>query len=201
MSFKTVLFFLGLIFFQQSFSQNTTQEPLVKWDASQKISWHNFQPRETNDKYAAECHTFFRANFYLKNDSVFCQVVSYLNEDSSWRKPWLDVDDAYTINHEQKHFDITEIFARRIRKELIATSANEQETKEIYLSNAKACRVFQEQYDAETRHSLNKNVQIAWDEKIASLLRSLEPYREKDIYIRNPWCKACWKDAPSLVTK
>lgn len=176
----------------------TNAEPLVKWDAKSKISWDNFIVRDTNDRFAAEVNTFFKANFFLKNDSVFCQVVTYLNADRSWRKSFLQTGNDYAIKHEQKHFDITEIFARKIRKELIVNSVNEQGIEKIYLDNSKACREFQQLYDKETRHSLDKKSQERWNKKIRQLLISLDNYKERAIHIKNPWCKLCWKDAPML---
>ncbi len=188
---------LVLAFFLLLFKTGTSQQSnLVRWDESRKIAWDHFYVKDGNDRFAAECHTFFKASFYLENDSVFCQVVTYLNKDSSWRKPSLEKNDAYTINHEQMHFDITEIFARRIRKELLENTVNEQELKQIYFDHARACRMFQQDYDRETRHSIDRKKQTEWNVKIRHLLHDLRDYKEQAIFIENPWCKLCWKDMP-----
>ena len=171
---------------------------LVKWDAHNRISWDNFPVKDTNDRFAAEANTFFKANFFLKNDSVFCQVVTYLNAERSWRKPSLHLDE-YGIKHEQVHFDITEIFARKIRKELIENDVNEHGVEKIYYANAKECREFQQLYDNETRHSLDERNQKRWNKHIRILLLSLDDFKERAIHIKKPWCKPCWKDAPVLA--
>jgi len=178
------------------YAQDSPNDNLVKWDESEKIEWDHFFVKEGPGRFAAECHTFFKANFYLENDSVFCQIVTYLNKDSSWRKPGLKKDDPYNINHEQVHFDITEIFARKIRKHLIEYPVNEQDVKKVYFANAKECRRFQESYDKETRHSLDRKKQVEWNIKIQHLLAGLNDFREQAIFIENPWCKLCWKDMP-----
>lgn len=201
MKLKALNFLLFIFISSWSTAQTNAGDTLVKWDASNKISWSDFTVKDTNDRYAAECLTFFKANFYLKNDSVFCQVVAYLNSERSWRKPDLKTNDSYTINHEQKHFDITEIFARKIRKELINAAANEQEVQNIYFSNARACREFQDLYDKETLHSLHRKNQEVWDKKISDLLASLDQFKEKAIYIKNPWCKLCWRHAAALASR
>jgi hypothetical protein len=200
MKLKALQFLLFIFISCLSKAQTNAGDTLVKWDAKNKISWSDFTIKDTTNRYAAECLTFFKANFYLKNDSVFCQVIAYLNADRSWRKPDLQTDGSYAINHEQKHFDITEIFARKIRKELINSTANEQEVQNIYFSNAKACRDFQDLYDKETLHSLQKANQDVWDKKISDLLASLEPYKEKAIYIKKPWCKLCWRHSAALAS-
>ncbi|MEO6406797.1 MAG: hypothetical protein ABIY51_11605 [Ferruginibacter sp.] len=201
MRLKTNLCYLFILSANISYAQVNAKDTLVKWDANHRITWNDFIVKDTNDRFAAETNTFFKANFYLKNDSVFCQVITYLNADRSWRKPSLKTDGQYAINHEQKHFDITEIFARRIRKELMVVSANEQQVEKIYYNNAKACREFQELYDTETRHSLNKQSQERWDKKIRRMLLLLGNYKEQAIYIKNPWCKICWKNAPILASR
>ncbi len=201
MKMKAIIVCLFVLYGFISFAQPNENNSLVKWDAHNKISWDNFIVKDTNDRFAAESNTFFKANFYLKNDSVFCQVITYLNADRSWRKPWLPTEGEYAINHEQIHFDITEIFARKIRKELILNSANEPQVEKIYFDNAKACREFQVLYDNETRHSLDRRNQERWNKHIKLLLLSLDDYKEQPIYVKNPWCKSCWKDAPALVSK
>lgn len=199
MQLKATIICLFILFGYISYAQTNATEQLVKWDAKNKISWDNFPVKDTNDRFAAEVNTFFKANFYLKNDSVFCQVITYLNADRSWRKPSLQTGDVYAIKHEQKHFDITEIFARKIRKELIDNSVNEQGVEKIYFENSKACREFQQLYDNQTRHSLDKKNQERWNKKISQLLHSLDNYKERSIHIKNPWCKMCWEDAPVLA--
>ncbi|MEO7264762.1 MAG: hypothetical protein ABIW38_07605 [Ferruginibacter sp.] len=201
MKIKAILVCLVVFSSFVSLAQPNENNWLVKWDANNKISWDNFVVKDTIDRYAAESNTFFKANFYLKNDSVFCQVITYLNADRSWRKPSLQTDGEYAINHEQIHFDITEIFARRIRKELILNAANEPKVEKIYFDNAKACREFQELYDNETRHSLDKRNQERWNKHVRLLLLSLDNYKEQAIYVKNPWCKICWKNMPALANK
>jgi len=199
MQLKAIIICLFLLPGYLSYAQTNAKGMLVKWDSENKISWDNFPVKDTNDRFAAEANTFFKANFYLKNDSVFCQVVTYLNAGRSWKKPFLQTGDEYGIKHEQMHFDITEIFARKIRKELIDSSVNEQEVEKIYFDHSKACREFQQLYDNETRHSLDKKKQERWNKKISLLLLSLDDYKERAIHIKNPWCKLCWKDAPVLA--
>ncbi len=202
MKIKATLFFFYVLSVTTAQSQSSAAN-LVKWDASRKINWNHFSVKDGSDRFAAECYTFFKASFYLENDSVFCEVITYLNTDSSWRKPSLKAGDGYNINHEQVHFDITEIFARKVRQELMENSVNEQQVKKIYQDNSKACRLFQERYDSETRHSLDKKKQAEWNAKIRSLLHQLGDYQEQAIFIPKPWCKPCWKDIPktSITSK
>ncbi|MEO7445372.1 MAG: hypothetical protein ABIT96_10375 [Ferruginibacter sp.] len=195
------LFFTATSFFLavSCTAQENVSDSIVRWADKGKITWQEFTVKDTNERFAAESLTFFKANFFLKDDSVFCQVITYLNKNQSWRKPTISENDDYGINHEQMHFNITELFAREVRKSIIDHDLNEQQVKKIYMENAKACRAFQELYDSETRHSLDREKQAFWNSKIERLLSNLEAFKEQFIFIKNPWCKPCWKDQPMIA--
>ena len=193
---KKILFHIisGFIIVVNGYSQNECiDRNFIEWDFNNKITWGNFHAKaDSNSDYTAECITFFKCSFYTKNDSVFCRVRTFFNTAKSWRKQTL-LDNSYDINHEQLHFNITEIFARKIRQLIITNSLNEESVQKIYNENVKACNDFQNLYDKETNHSINKIKQANWAKEINTLLLSLNPYKEQSIYIKNPFCKICWK--------
>ena len=166
---------------------------LIEWDADNKIKWDDFQAKiDSTSPFQAECTTLFKRFFYLRNDSVFCRIKTFFNPEKSWKKS-TNLDNCYDLNHEQLHFDITEIFARKIRQSIINNNLNEETMQKIYNENAKLCNDFQVLYDKETNHSINKINQYIWSKKINSLLLSLDQYKDQSIYIKNPFCKICWK--------
>ncbi|PTB96147.1 hypothetical protein C9994_08595 [Marivirga lumbricoides] len=82
------------------------------------------------------------------------------------------------LTHEIYHFHITEYCARLMRKDIIE---NIDRGGEICLSDLRTKyfrkeRLLQKQYDEETYHSYVYAKQIHWQEKIDSLLISLENY-------------------------
>jgi hypothetical protein len=183
---------LSLFIFDNNYAQ-TKYSNLIEWDATNKIKWDDFQSKiDSSSHFKAECTTLFECFFYLKNDSVFCRIKTFFNPEKSWKKT-IDLNNFYDLNHEQRHFDITEIYARKIRQIIINNKLNEESIQKIYRENAKACNDFQTMYDRETNHSINITKQKFWDKKIDTLLLSLEDYKEQDIFIYNPSCKLCWK--------
>ena len=177
------------IYAQVKYSDST----LIEWNVSNKIKWGNFQVKaDTTFSFTAESTNFFKCSFYLKTDSVFCRIQTFFNPEKSWRKSTY-LDNSYDLNHEQLHFDITEIFARKIRQQIIMNNLNEEIIQKIFNASAKACNDFQDLYDKETNHSINKINQDYWTKKIVALLLSLDQYKEQSIYIQNPFCKICWK--------
>ncbi|WP_162817757.1 DUF922 domain-containing protein [Niabella yanshanensis] len=86
------------------------------------------------------------------------------------------------LMHEQKHFDISEIFARQAVRELqvLKLSANyRKEIADFVQAKFKAAEAYQRLYDQETRHGEDFAAQEDWDEAIAAQLDALEAYRKK----------------------
>ncbi len=86
----------------------------------------------------------------------------------------------YILAHEQGHFDITEIFARKLNEALQNYDFNKRTFKndisEIYQSIVRQKEEFQKMYDGETDHSRKRKAQYEGLEKIQSLLDETEHY-------------------------
>lgn len=84
------------------------------------------------------------------------------------------------LKHEQFHFEITELFARKFRKALaeyeIGRSVRNDVTR-IYENLEKERIAMQLLYDEETEHSINKEAQLAWETKIGLLLKEFEAFK------------------------
>lgn len=95
---------------------------------------------------------------------------------------WIGVQsrNAYTLNHEQRHFDITEIFARKLRKAWSEAAINatnyETDGKVLHRLVLADYDRYQDLYDNATRHGMNVVAQQQWDQRIAEELAALETY-------------------------
>lgn len=112
------------------------------------------------------------------------QVGAYFLRDSSWAK----VKDAKILTHEQGHFNITELYARKIRRDLTMKKIRKEgfsnkfdEIVEKYRRESNLC---QDLYDAETEHHLNEEAQIKWNYRIKKELLKLTKYSSPDIVIK-----------------
>lgn len=90
------------------------------------------------------------------------------------------------LSHEMYHFHITEYCARLIRKEIHESIA---ENRPIHLRRIKKRyirleRELQYQYDDETYHSYVHGVQLDWQEKMDSLLLTLDDYSNTIITLK-----------------
>ena len=81
--------------------------------------------------------------------------------------------------HEQGHFDITEIYARKLDNALREYNFNPKRFKtdldEIYKDIMEEKEELQNQYDLETDYSRNKEKQTEWLKKIQKELAKYNP--------------------------
>ncbi|HEY4650003.1 MAG TPA: DUF922 domain-containing protein, partial [Pontibacter sp.] len=96
----------------------------------------------------------------------------------SWSK---NKQSAKLLHHEQLHFDLTEVHARQLRKDLQALGTScpaaqprLAQTVQAAFANWKA---EQEKFDEVSRHGLDADVSAAWEASIAKRLKQLEKYR------------------------
>lgn len=86
--------------------------------------------------------------------------------------------------HEQKHFDISEIFARQAVRDLqnLKLSANyRKEIADFVQAKFKAAETYQRLYDESTQHGEDFAAQEEWNDNIADQLEELEVYKRKVI--------------------
>jgi hypothetical protein len=107
------------------------------------------------------------------------QVVSYMDPSQSGVRPAGNTD--YVLAHEQLHFDIAELYARRIRKALGEAElegddpvrvrfAFENRLREIRTELLTELDATQERYDRESGHGKAKRMQKSWNKKIEAEL-------------------------------
>lgn len=98
---------------------------------------------------------------------------------------------SYLLNHEQKHFDLAEVYTRRIRKSIDSLKQGEpfdfesldMEVTGIYQCIKKELDSVQFKYDEETNQSANVVKQKVWNEKIDSWLSQLDNFKEESVII------------------
>ena len=166
--------FLGLFGFAQEIEEG------VLWNSAKRLTWSDFRgkvppasvPAATTASGISYTYT---ANLLHHEVKLDFEVNAYFYPNESWYKP--EVCTENTLAHEQLHFDISELFARKMRKRLRRTSFSDNvkaEVREIYQEILKELGDFQDQYDWETNFSRNKEKQMEWNKKIAKAMKSEE---------------------------
>ena len=150
-------------------------EEVISWSPGLKLSWVDFKGKPTNREAAAITASGITYSFSTTSwkDEVTLDfiVTTHFYPNKSWYRP--DLCDAVILSHEQLHFDIAEVFARKMRKRLASTKFTKNvkaEVAKIYDEINIALYVFQNRYDNETNFSKAREKQWLWNEKIAMLL-------------------------------
>ncbi|HJW31467.1 MAG TPA: hypothetical protein VJ508_19695, partial [Saprospiraceae bacterium] len=94
---------------------------------------------------------------------------------------------AEALNHEKRHFDICEIYARLFRKHLMESHFRQSNFRNdlaaLFKKYITEYRAMQTRYDRETRHSLDAYQQEKWNAKIDATLKALDGYADNVITV------------------
>lgn len=129
--------------------------------------------------------------FRLSGDSVFFFSEAIFSKVKSGKKS--SSLSNYYLRHEQGHFDITEIFRRKLMLAILERPMDEAEILKVYGIISAECDRFHDLYDADTDHARIPSEQIQWNSKIFSMLKSLEKGEVRSIYLSKARCKICWQ--------
>lgn len=119
-----------------------------------------------------------RYKYVTKNDTTkaIVRILPYMSKDKSWYKPY--AMNEYTLEHEQRHFDITAIVANELADEIRRTNFNTVDfPTAIALLHKKyitKLSKMQREYDTMTQHGDNYQEQQKWNNKLSSLLLERE---------------------------
>lgn len=158
----------------------------INWSEDQKLVWDNFKSKTNNlggSTVVAYTHCGWEYSAITSSDPkvpVKIEIQTIFNEDKSWK------DDKrinnYVLVHEQKHFDIAEIHARKLRKEVSekikTTSEYNKFFKTIYAKISSEYKQFQTTYDRITEHGMNKEKQAEYNILISEELEKLKNYQK-----------------------
>jgi hypothetical protein len=153
------------------------EEEAIEWTAESKLTWKDFKGKAPSNVRAAattasgisyEFSTRFEGNEMM----VDYTVLTFFYPTKSWYKPKICND--LTLVHEQLHFDISELFARKMRKQMdsvVFTNNVKAEVKKIYKKILNELSDYQNRYDRGTDFSRDKEQQLLWNKKIREELK------------------------------
>lgn len=157
----------------------------ITWKEGEKLNWSNFKSavnKKNNSDVVAYTHCGWQYSVVKSTNpqaGVEIVIETIFNEWKSW-KDVKRIND-YVLLHEQKHFDIAEVYARKLRKEVaekIKTSGDyERNFKAIYNRIYNEYRDFQISYDRDTKHGMDKEKQAKYNNVVTEELENLKSYR------------------------
>jgi hypothetical protein len=173
-----------------NFTTSTSQQKdtLLIWDDSYLLTWDDFMGKEINHKNNPDALSYLELPLLISYDSnkkPIYTVVALFNRCKSFTSKY-----HYSLlDHEQQHFNILEIFARKIRKSVDALNKVENTTPKdifnLYYKYQDSISNHQHRYDVQTDYSRNGRKQRIWNLTIKNKLQDLEKYSTKNYYDLN----------------
>jgi hypothetical protein len=180
-SIKAVLLYAIVSFL---FSFSIQKDSIIYWSDRVSLTWSNFEGTPLkSSKYSAISSVGIRVDYTCVISELY--VYSYFTPSKSWVN--LKDTSENILKHERGHFDIAEIFARKLRERILKSKFSEKKI------NIKISKMFngiyedyikeQKLYDRETNLSKNNINQKMWDEKIKRNLEDLEFFSNPKLII------------------
>lgn len=158
-----------------SFTDYTEQPEgdTIYYSFRRPLRWDDFKAKPfSNSRFGAEVLPSIGYNEDVgvnrSTVNVHLDLKAFLPKSACWVK--MDSKNAYSLNHEQRHFDIVKIIIERFKQKLKAekfTVDNYDGPINVqYLESFHEMNVMQDQYDTETAHGMNIAAQEEWNKKI-----------------------------------
>lgn len=152
----------------------------LQWKENIRLQTAHYKGKPVvNSKFYANTSTQLSFTI-IRKTGVTAEATAFFDPYKSWIRPTSPVT---VIQHEQLHFDITEIYAREMRKQIkvlegLKLKPEEHKVKltNLYNTVAHLLRNDQMRYDVETNHSLDKAMQKKWTDSVAIRLSLLKAY-------------------------
>lgn len=156
----------------------TGGERYITWSAEEKLTWDDFRGAVDQDT-RMQAHTASKLKFSWKCDKgeLTYTVHAKFDRTLSWKK---ELQTDRLLAHEQLHFDITELYARKLKK-LLAELKNPcvlpgADVKASAKNLRLEWQTKQDTYDEATNHGQDETAQAEWQQMIADELEMLEAY-------------------------
>lgn len=156
------------------FSQN---KEIKFWSETDTLQFSDFKTKKNDDGFGAFSVVSIKKTYIgLLKDMIKVEAIF-----SKTKYTIIDVKSKYILKHEQIHFDIVELFARKIRKELMEYyeknyNVDINYSNKIYDDFVDKFRESEKKYDFKTRNGRNFDKQKEWNIKVKNELDKYKGY-------------------------
>ena len=187
---KTLSIFLILFAFQCKLnyaqtSKKFAQDTLI-WSPERLLTKEDFKGKKSSKAAAGTSSGLFIHSEDKEGTLMFYVEALFYKSKSFFMKE----ESPYALKHEQLHFDIAELYARKLRQKIIQrdfkkTNNLREVIHKIFEKAFEDSEKEQANYDRDTEHGINSAKQQVWSEKIKQQLQELEQYSSTEIDIAN----------------
>jgi hypothetical protein len=147
----------------------------IFYDPSRLIHWADFRDKpNSRSTFNAVIFTSLaiEGSPFVSEGTIVMplEVKVYMLPTNSWVKS----KDDYSLNHEQRHFDVTRIVGNRLKSTLLGLDVNPDNydamVNDAFFVAFREMNRLQEIYDSQTQHGIDKAAQAHWNQIIDEAL-------------------------------
>lgn len=185
---KSLVLLMGLFLLSSGLGYAQSAESdnhLIYWTQEYRLTYTDFDalPKRYSDN-AAFSVLGFKSSFEMTYTQYTADIKAYFDKDSSWARSWVPI----LLAHEQGHFDIAELHARKFREQLktamlkddLSVSKFEYMNSEIM----KDLEAAQLEYDKATNYSMDYRAQLEWLDLIKERLDKMSAFANTKIVVK-----------------
>jgi hypothetical protein len=186
LNFISLLFLLINPFVSNLKPVIASEEDGIIWTHNRRLTWDDFKSQAEENEYL---HAMTSTNIAVKaqcnGNQMRYEVKCVFVTKDSWTK---NRASKKLLEHEQMHFDLTEIHARLLRQKLNQTANicgnNRVKLDALVEKYFNDWKKEQDQYDLETNHGLIDEKQKVWAENIQNRLNTLDAFSYKTLALK-----------------
>ncbi len=154
-------------------------ERFIVWSNTELLTWNDFKRKSPkhNEKRALSHVGLKLIPVYSNNKFHKFYVIPFFDKTNSTTS----VYNSNVLEHEQYHFHIAELFARKIRLQITLLKLKKKLTSKdytnVFIGYNTDFNNYQIKYDNETNHGMRLGEQKLWQKKIALELELTKLYR------------------------
>lgn len=159
-------------------------ENSILWNEKDRLDWSDFKGKP-DLKMDAAALTASGLSFELSAKTSKFSLIEFnavvearFYPDKSWYKK--EFANSFVLAHEQLHFDITELYARKFRQKIDQATFTVHIKKELSALNKSInmeLKEMQQEYDRDSNFSRNAETQLRWQGLIQNELKKLTKYK------------------------
>ena len=155
-----------------------TEDDTIYYAANRPLTWADFKSAyKPRNNYAAEVMPSigYEQHSSVKEGTVYVDIAmkTFLPKSTCWVSAYSRND--YTLNHEQRHFDIVKIIAEQYKRKILAQPLTPDNYEAFinmeYLDAYRNMNKMQKAYDSETRNGNDQDAQYKWNDRIDKELK------------------------------
>lgn len=165
--------------------------PPILW-SKKSLHWKDFRLKPDSaklaSKWGAATNSWVEERYSVTpQHEVRFIIRAWFNPDLSWTKE-ATKSSYYALTHEQYHFNMAELYARKMKKVLSSIELTDidyrREIAELLKNFHEQYRLQQIRYDTETEHGRNMQLQYNWIGSIDDEMKALSAYNDSVLIVK-----------------